>query len=164
MGRSLEGKRSPPFAYVRGWLAQDRENQFQNTPMPRYPCLGSWFEARINSQPPETTTDYQEYVELFEAPIISHEIGQWCAYPNFAEIEKYSGFMKAKNFEIFREGLAANHMGNQAHDFLMASGKLQALCYKEEIELALRNSGIWRLPAFGFTRFSGTRYGPGGCA
>jgi len=118
------------------------QNQFQNTPMPRIQDWGAGLNSRINSQPPETTTDYQEYVDLFEAPIVSHEIGQWCAYPNFAEIEKYSGFMQPKNFEIFREGLAANHMGDQAHDFLMASGKLQALCYKEEIESALRTPGF----------------------
>ena len=33
-------------------------------------------------------------------------------------------------------------MGDQAEDFLMASGKLQALCYKQEIEAALRTPGF----------------------
>jgi hypothetical protein len=33
-------------------------------------------------------------------------------------------------------------MGDQARDFLMASGRLQALCYKEEIESALRTHGF----------------------
>jgi hypothetical protein len=33
-------------------------------------------------------------------------------------------------------------MGDQATDFLMASGKLQALCYKAEIEAALRTPGF----------------------
>jgi hypothetical protein len=33
-------------------------------------------------------------------------------------------------------------MGHQAADFLMASGKLQALCYKAEIEAALRTPGF----------------------
>jgi hypothetical protein len=73
---------------------------------------------------------------------VSHEIGQWCVYPDFSEIEKYRGVLKATNFEIFRETLAANHMGDQANDFLMASGKLQALCYKSEIEAALRTPGF----------------------
>ena len=80
-------------------------------------------------------------------PVVSHEIGQWCVYPNFDEIDKYTGVLKAKNFEIFRDFLAANHMGDQAHDFLIASGKLQALCYKEEIESALRTPGLAGLPA-----------------
>jgi hypothetical protein len=55
---------------------------------------------------------------------------------------KYTGVLKPKNFEIFWDFLAANHMGDQAHDFLIASGKLQTLCYKEEIESALRTPGF----------------------
>ncbi len=38
--------------------------------------------------------------------------------------------------------LTENTMGNQAEDFLMASGKLQALCYKADIEAALRTPGF----------------------
>ena len=74
--------------------------------------------------------------------MVSHEIGQWCVYPNFDEIAKYTGVVKAKNFEVFRDSLQANHLGDQARDFLMASGKLQTLCYKEEIESALRTPGL----------------------
>jgi len=71
-------------------------------------------------------------------PFVSHETGQWCAFPNFDEIKKYTGVNKAKNFEIFRDLLIANGMEDRAHDFLMASGKLQALCYKAEVERTLR--------------------------
>jgi len=75
-------------------------------------------------------------------PVVSHEIGQWCVYPNFDEIRKYTGYLKPRNFEIFRESLEANHMGAQARDFLFASGRLQTLCYKEDIESALRTKGM----------------------
>jgi hypothetical protein len=75
-------------------------------------------------------------------PVISHEIGQWCVYPNFAEIKKYTGYLKARNFEIFRDRLAANGLGALGEEFLLASGKLQALCYKEDIESALRTPGM----------------------
>ena len=71
-------------------------------------------------------------------PFVSHETGQWCAFPNFDEIPKYTGVNKAKNFEIFRDLLRDNGMESRAHDFMMASGKLQAICYKAEIERTLR--------------------------
>jgi hypothetical protein len=74
--------------------------------------------------------------------VVSHEIGQWCVYPNFEEITKYTGVLKPKNFDIFHDFLRESGMGDQARDFLMASGKLQALCYKEEIESALRTKGF----------------------
>jgi len=71
-------------------------------------------------------------------PYVSHEIGQWCVYPNLKEIEKYDGVLKAKNFEIFRTTLEESGIGYLADSFLLASGKLQALCYKADIEAALR--------------------------
>ena len=118
------------------------ENQFDVTPRPRIQGWGEGMKSRINAKPPETTTDYRDYISRRNVPVISHEIGQWCVYPNFAEIKKYRGYLKAGNFEIFRDSLAAHHMGEEAERFLFASGKLQTLCYKEEIESALRTPGM----------------------
>jgi hypothetical protein len=118
------------------------ENDYHNTPDPRIQRWGGGLFSRINALSPETTTDYSAFVARAGAPVVSHEIGQWCVYPNFDEMAKYTGVLKPKNFEIFRDFLEANHMGDQARDFLMASGKLQALCYKEEIESALRTPGF----------------------
>ncbi|NLS91256.1 MAG: glycoside hydrolase [Planctomycetaceae bacterium] len=118
------------------------ENQYHNVPGPRIQQWGQGLESRINACPPETVTDYADFTSQYTVPVVSHEIGQWCVYPNFEEIGKYTGVLKPKNFEIFRDFLNQNHMGDQAHDFLMASGKLQTLCYKEEIESALRTPGF----------------------
>lgn len=118
------------------------ENQWHCVPGPRIQGWGEGLKSRINAKPPETTTDYRDYIARRAVPVVSHEIGQWCAYPNFDEIAKYTGPLKPRNFEIFRDTLVANHMGDQAHAFLMASGELQALCYKEEIESALRTPGM----------------------
>jgi len=124
-----------------GW-PQLPENQFHVTPDPRIQSWGGGLKSRINAAPPETKTDYRQYIAQRAVPVISHEIGEWCVYPNFDEIPKYRGYLKAKNFEIFRDSLNAHHMGNLAHKFLLASGKLQALCYKEDIESALRTPGM----------------------
>ena len=71
-------------------------------------------------------------------PVVSHEIGQFAVYPNFREIEKYTGVLKARNFEVFRERLEEKGMLDQADDFFYASGKLSVQCYKEELEAAAR--------------------------
>ncbi len=136
-------KRDPRRVYISGagW-PMIPENDYHNTPDPRIQRWGAGLASRINALPPETTTDYGDYVETAGRPVVSHEIGQWCVYPNFDEMAKYTGVLKPRNFEIFRDFLEANHMGDQAHDFFMASGKLQALCYKEEIESALRTPGF----------------------
>lgn len=87
---------------------------------------------------PESESDYHEKIDTVKQPYVSHETGQWCVFPNFNEIRKYTGVNKARNFEIFQDLLTDGKMGNKGHDFMMASGKLQALCYKNEIEKTLR--------------------------
>jgi hypothetical protein len=137
-----------------GW-PQIAENQFHITPDPRIQAWGAGLKSRINARPPETRTDYRDYIQKRSVPVISHEIGQWCVYPNFAEIPKYTGYLKPKNFEIFRDQLAANGLSKLAKPFLLASGKLQALCYKEDIESALRTPGMGGFELLGLTDFPG---------
>ncbi len=75
-------------------------------------------------------------------PVVSHEIGQFAVYPNFREIEKYTGVLKARNLEVFRERLDEKGMLDQADDFFYTSGKLSVQCYKEELEAAARTKRL----------------------
>jgi hypothetical protein len=118
------------------------ENDYNLSPEPRIQHWGEGLKSIINSAQPQTMYDFGDFVSRYSVPTVSHEIGQWCVYPDFKEIEKYTGILKPTNFEIFRETLNDNGMGDQAEDFLMASGKLQVLCYKAEIEAALRTPGF----------------------
>lgn len=118
------------------------ENDYNLSPDPRIQRWGEGLKSIINAEPPQTMFDFRDFVSKFSIPTVSHEIGQWCVYPDFKEIAKYSGVLKATNFEIFKETLTENNMGDQAEDFLMASGKLQVLCYKTDIEAALRTPGF----------------------
>jgi hypothetical protein len=118
------------------------QSDYHSTPAPRGHQWGAGLKSRFNAQELTTNVDYRDIIGKYSVPVVSHEIGQWCVYPNFDEIGKYTGVLKPKNFEIFRDSLAQHHMLDQARDFLMASGKLQALLYKEEIEAALRTAGF----------------------
>ena len=90
------------------------------------------------SRRPDTMDDYTSTIGSVAEPYVSHETGQWCVFPNFDEISKYTGVNKARNFEVFRDILNDNGMGSRAKQFMMASGKLQAICYKYEIERTMR--------------------------
>ena len=87
---------------------------------------------------PDTMDDYTSTIGQVAEPYVSHETGQWCVFPNFDEISKYTGVNKARNFEVFRDILNDNGMGSRAKQFMMAAGKLQAICYKYEIERTMR--------------------------
>ncbi|MDS0525841.1 beta-glucuronidase [Clostridium sp. SHJSY1] len=72
-------------------------------------------------------------------PVVSHEIGQYATFPNFEEIKKYKGSLKAKNFETFKKRLEEKGLGHLAEKYFKASGKLAVSCYKEELEAAFRS-------------------------
>jgi hypothetical protein len=113
-------------------------NDYLSMPEPRIQRWGEGVNSLINSTPPSTDYDWSSRIAGITQPVISHEIGQWCVYPDFKEIAQYDGVLRARNFEIFRESLERKGMAHLADSFLLASGKLQALCYKADIEAALR--------------------------
>ncbi len=104
---------------------------------------------------PESNSDFLSKIDTVRQPFVSHETGQWCVFPDFSEIKKYTGVMRARNFELFREDLKARNMGDMAFDFLMASGKLQALCYKHEIEKTLRTPNYAGFQLLSLNDYSG---------
>jgi hypothetical protein len=88
-----------------------------------------------------TDVDFSPSVAAVHVPLVSHELGQWAVYPSFDEIAKYTGVLKARNLEPFRESLAAAGMIDRAHDFQLASGRFSWAVYKEDMEAALRTPG-----------------------
>jgi hypothetical protein len=155
--------------YVRHYRARDQrrlwtsgsgwptigDNQYHVTPIPRVQNWGEGLKSRINSKPPETETDYRDFVGRYPVPVISHEIGQWCVYPNLDERQKYTGHLKARNFDIFADRLREAGLHQYAPEFLHASGRLQVLCYKEDIESALRTHGMGGFQLLGLQDFPG---------
>lgn len=75
-----------------------------------------------------------------EIPVISHEIGQYETFPDFSEIEKYTGVLQPRNLSEFKRRLEEKRMLPLAHDFFRSSGALAADCYKNELETALRSA------------------------
>lgn len=88
-------------------------------------------------------------------PYLSHEQGQWCAFPDLKERSQYTGAYKAANFDIFADLLRDNGMESQAEKFLHASGKLQTLAYKYELERNLRTKDYAGFQLLGLNDYSG---------
>lgn len=170
-GNEPGGRRQKEYltAFVKYWKNKDDRriycaaagwpnlpvSDFLSDPKPRIQGWGQGLHSIINAQAPHTDYDWSDYSGRFEQPIVSHEIGQWCVYPNFKEIVKYDGVMRPRNFEIFQETLKDNGMEALADSFLMASGKLQTLCYKADIEAALRTKDFGGFQLLGLSDFPG---------
>lgn len=85
-----------------------------------------------------TDWNFEKVYGQMNIPIIAHEIGQWPVYPKWTEIEKYTGVLKARNLQKFKLQAQKNCIANQDIDFVKASGALNQIMYKYEIESFLR--------------------------
>lgn len=90
-----------------------------------------------------------------DKPVVSHEVGQYCTYPDFREIDHYTGVLAPRNLEVFKERLAAAGMEEQAEEFFRNSGKLAAFCYKLELEAAHRSGMLAGYQLLDIQDFSG---------
>jgi hypothetical protein len=98
-----------------------------------------------------------EAAEAFvpQVPVITHEVGQYQFYPDFNEIDKYTGPLKARNLEVFRERLQAAGLWEEHERFFHCAGQLAVDCYRREIETALRTSEIAGFQLLDLQDFSG---------
>jgi beta-galactosidase len=78
--------------------------------------------------------DYRLALEGVGIPVLSHENGQWCAYPDFDVIRSFTGFLRPSNYNIFKYIAAQNGVLEFNRAMAWASGRFQLACYKEEIE------------------------------
>lgn len=144
-----------------GW-PQIPESDYHSSMYPRIQVWGMGLSSIINREHPQTTFDFRDTIAKYNKPVVAHETGQWCSYPNLKEIEKYKGVLHAGNYEIVRDDLAAKGLLGLADSFLIASGKLQALCYKADIEAALRTPGMAGFQLLGLHDFPGQGTAPVG--
>jgi hypothetical protein len=124
-----------------GWSLIDSPDQPINGGAD-YLAIGHVGPARVRGDLGWFGSDFGSSVAGVPVPVISHEVGQWCAYPDFDVIQKFAGFMQPGNYEIFRDSAAAHGVLQQDKNFAWASGRFQLECYKEEIEANLRTPGL----------------------
>lgn len=96
----------------------------------------------INGIRPNTSLNYTHAVRLCPRPVISHETCQFQIYPDYDEIQKYTGVLYPYNYEVFRSRLEENGLTDQAKDFHKVTDEWSMDCYKADIEYVLRTPGM----------------------
>ncbi len=86
--------------------------------------------------------DYHSALDNVNIPVLAHEVGQWCAYPDFDIIKKFTGYLRPSNYDIFQYLADQHGLLPWNKIFSWASGRFQLACYKEEIEANLRTPGL----------------------
>ncbi|AQT69276.1 Beta-glucuronidase [Anaerohalosphaera lusitana] len=104
---------------------------------------------------PSTAWDYDNVLEHMDVPVIAHELGQWPVYPDFDEIDKYTGVLRARNLEGFRESARERGLLELNEEFHEATGALNVLLYKAEIEANMRSEHMAGFHLLGLQDYSG---------
>lgn len=86
--------------------------------------------------------DYGPSLEGCRLPVVTHELGQWCSYPDFSVIDKFKGYLRPGNYQVFRE--SARAAGLLAENAFLAecSAAHQLRLYKEDIEATFRTPAV----------------------
>lgn len=91
-----------------------------------------------------------------DTAFIGHEVGQYQVFPNYNhEIEEYTGVLVPRNLEHWR-GLTVNAgLEDKIDEYVKNSGMVSRLCYRLEIEAALRTDGQGGVSLLGLQDFPG---------
>ena len=161
MGNELQGNMSVLAKMVDTLKSKDKRHLYCNTSFTFEKGHGDWPEPNddffitqwtkkgwvrgqgvFNDESPSFNKNFEASIEGMTVPLVTHEIGQYAVYPNLKEIEKYTGVLEPLNFMAVKQDLEKKGLIDKADDYTLASGKLAAILYKEEIERAIKTAGI----------------------
>ena len=96
----------------------------------------------LNHFHPGTTRNFADALEGVPMPVVSHETGQFQSYPDYSQIDKYTGPLAPYNLMEFRHRLDIAGMADQAAAFHRASVRWAFELYKADVEMCLRTPGL----------------------
>lgn len=73
---------------------------------------------------------------------MGHETGQYQFYPDYDEMEKYTGVLRPDNLATFKKRAEEAGVLRKAKDYFNAAGKWAAKLYKADMEMNLRTPGM----------------------
>ena len=114
--------------------------------------------GHLNHEYPSSSHTYDQAVEKVlrdGKPLFGFEVGQYEVLPEFSEIPEFRGVTRAVNLEIVRENVRKKGLLPDWERYVEATGELSYLCYREEIEAALRTEGMSGLSLLGLQDFPG---------
>ena len=113
----------------------------------------------LNNEYPNAAHNYDDTVaairEEYKKPVFGFEVGQYEILPDFKEIEDFHGVTSPKNLELIKENVEKKGLLATWEKRVEATGELALLCYKEEVEAALRTRDYSGISLLGLQDFPG---------
>lgn len=113
----------------------------------------------LNERYPDLRSDYAPAMRAIRArcdqPVISFEVGQYEVLPDFAQLHGFCGVTLPENLRLIAQKVEATGLLPRWRDYVEATGELSLLCYRAEIEAALRTEGMSGISLLGLQDFPG---------
>ncbi len=145
-----------------GALGPDPNSDFFTTAdIPGHHLRATSAECRgwLNQEGPDWRVDYQagaeKIIEQSGQPFFSFEVGQYEVLPDFDEIAEYKGVTSPENLKHIREKVRAAGLEGDWKRRVEATGELSLLCYRAEVEAALRTADFSGISLLGLQDFPG---------
>ncbi len=113
----------------------------------------------INNVYPNSRNNYDSVLEIikkeYDRPVMSFEVGQYQCLPSFEEIGEFRGITIPDNYRYVEKRAKDRGLDRDWDERVNASLALSSLCYREEIEAALRTRDMGGLCLLGLQDFPG---------
>ncbi|MBE5799700.1 MAG: hypothetical protein E7321_07095 [Clostridiales bacterium] len=113
----------------------------------------------LNEQGPDFTTTYAAAMaairEKYAHSVFSFEVGQYEILPDFGELSAFRGVTIPDNLRLIRDRAQSRGLLDKWKEYVEATGELSLLCYRAEIEAALRTDNLSGISLLGLQDFPG---------
>ena len=117
------------------------------------------FRGWLNRQYPDWRVNYDEGMrairEKTDQPVFSFEVGQYEVLPDFGEISDFQGVTRPDNLAFVQKKVRKAGMDADWRRRVEATGELALLCYRAEVEAALRTRDFSGISLLGLQDFPG---------
>ena len=113
----------------------------------------------LNREYPDGRRDYHETIaalrEKTGQPLFSFEVGQYEVLPDFAQTDQYHGVTAPENLKHIQRKVQQKGLDKNWQRMVEATGESSLLCYRAEVEAALRTEGYSGISLLGLQDFPG---------
>ena len=145
-----------------GWYGYQGGSDFYTSSSLREHELRAAFsnmEGYLNRRYPNARNNYEAAMDVLRKdcrkPVFSFEVGQYEVLPDFREIADFRGVTRAVNYALIREQVEQSGAMDSWKKQVEATGELSNLCYREEVEAALRTERYSGISLLGIQDFPG---------
>ena len=140
----------------------DEKSDFYTSMMYHQMPLRATFDGMrgyLNNEYPNSMANYdasmEELRKKYSKPVFSFEVGQYEVLPDFDEINDFNKVTKPDNYELIKEKVISKGLKDTWKQRVEATGELSLLCYRQEVEAALRTKDFSGISLLGLQDFPG---------